>query len=232
MFLNKCAVLTAAILITLSSGDASAQQAQLSGTVSLPPSKVKKRTFRGSEYRQRLSTAKGEVKKKASTRKSRFDDVVVSLHPLSFEPDVAPLTHNPRLDQRDVTFAPRVLPFTVGSEVEFVNNDKVYHNVLSLTPGADFDIGRKPTGEVASETIATVGKIELFCDIHPQMNATLLSLDTPYFTRLDSVGGYAITQLPAGRYEARVFHPDYDGIAEQLDLEAGEAATRHFAVTD
>ena len=44
-----------------------------------------------------------------------------------------------------------------------------------------------------------VGKIELFCDIHPQMNATLLSLDTPFFTRPDSAGGFAIKELPAGR---------------------------------
>ena len=192
----------------------------------------KKRVFRGSEYRNRLSTAKESAKPAAARRKSRFDDVVVSLHPLSFEADLKARSENPRLDQRDVTFAPRVLPFIVGSDVEFVNNDKVYHNVLSLTPGADFDIGRKPTGEVATEKIETVGRIELFCDIHPQMNATLLSLDTPFFTRPDSAGGFAIKELPAGSYEVRVFHPDYDGVTSQLELKAGEVATRHLAVVD
>ena len=238
MSINKHAalrilILSIAIPLLSSSTAVTAQNAQLNGTVSLPPTKVKKkRVFRGSEYRSRLSTSKGPTKQTAPTRRSRFDDVVVSLHPLSFKADLEPQGEPPRLDQRDVTFAPRVLPFVVGSDVEFVNNDKVYHNVLSLTPGADFDIGRKPTGEVATEKIEMVGKIELFCDIHPQMNATLLSLDTPFFTRPDSAGGFAIEELPAGRYEVRVFHPDYDGVAGELTLGAGDAVTRHFAVVD
>ena len=48
---------------------------------------------------------------------------------------------------------------TAGSTVEFVNKDRVYHNVFSLTDGAEFNIGRKRTGYVHSEKIEAVGPI-------------------------------------------------------------------------
>jgi hypothetical protein len=73
-------ILSIAIPLLSSSTAVTAQNAQLNGTVSLPPTKVKKkRVFRGSEYRSRLSTSKGPTKQTAPTRRSRFDDVVVSL---------------------------------------------------------------------------------------------------------------------------------------------------------
>ncbi len=126
---------------------------------------------------------------------------------------------------------PRVLPVTVGSTVEFVNKDKVYHNVFSLTPGAKFDIGRKRTGFVHSQKIEAVGRIELFCDIHPQMTATILSLDTPYYTTPDSAGAYVIDGLPSGEYEIRVFHPAFTSDAVSLHLEEGAQVQSHFELS-
>ncbi len=231
---NKCVALTAlcvALLVWPRPCPVSAQDASLRGTVSLPAPKVKKRTFRGSEYRNRLSTA-GRTQKKKSKKKSPLESIIVSAHPLSFEPQLKPLAENPRMDQMEVTFQPRVLPVTVGSEVDFVNHDKVYHNVFSLTPGADFDIGRVPTGKVVTHTIEKPGEIELFCDIHPQMNSTILSLDTPYFARVNSTGAFSLAGLPSGTYDVRIFHPDFEGIVEQLQLGAGEAVTRNFVVTE
>ena len=201
----------------------------------MPAARVKKqRSFRGKVYRNRGgSAAKGKkapATRAAAPKRSRFADVVISAHPLSFTAASQPLAAAVRVEQVDVKFTPRVLPITVGTQVEFVNYDKVYHNVFSLTPGARFDIGRKPTGEVESEQIAIAGQIELFCDIHPEMNATIVSLDTPYFTQPDSLGAYRLEGLPPGEYEIRVYHPDYDGINERVNLAAGQTATLGFAL--
>jgi plastocyanin len=152
-----------------------------------------------------------------------YSDVVISAHPLSFKPKLQPLTKNRTIDQRDATFIPRVLPVTQGTTVFFVNNDPFYHNVFSLTPGNEFNIGRRTRGEVVQKKIGErkiegLGEIKLFCDIHTQMNAVILSLDTPYFTKPDANGNYVLKDLPEGRYEVRVYHPDLMPVIERLEI--------------
>jgi len=200
---------------------ASAQTAELSGTITLSVSKTSQRTARGQVYRNRLAPEKPMETKTMSG--SAYSDVVVSAHPLSFKPKVQPLTKNRTMDQRDATFIPRVLPVTQGTVVQFVNNDPFYHNVFSLTPGNQFNIGRRTRGEVVQKKIGErkiegLGEIKLFCDIHTQMNAVILSLDTPYFTKPDANGNYVLKDLPEGRYEVRVYHPDLTPVIERLEI--------------
>jgi hypothetical protein len=198
-----------------------AQTAEISGIVTLSASKASSRVGRGQAYRNRLAPEKPVETKSMSG--SAYADVVVSAHPISFKPKLLPLTKNRTIDQRDATFIPRVLPVTQGTVVQFVNNDLFYHNVFSLTPGNQFNIGRRTRGEVVQKKIGErkiegLGEVKLFCDIHTQMNAVILSLDTPYFTKPDANGIYSLKDLPEGRYELRVYHPDLTPIAERLEI--------------
>lgn len=199
----------------------SAQTAELSGTITLAASKTSQRLARGQAYRNRLAPEKPPETKMMSG--SAYSDVVVSAHPLSFKPKLQPLAKNRTIDQRDATFIPRVLPVTQGTVVQFINNDPFYHNVFSLTPGNQFNIGRRTRGEVVQKKIGErkiegLGEVKLFCDIHTQMNAVILSLDTPYFTKPDANGNYALKDLPEGRYEVRVYHPDLTPVVERIEI--------------
>ncbi len=199
----------------------SAQTAELSGTITLSASNTTQRLARGQAYRNRLVPEKPTESKTMSG--SAYADVVVSAHPLSFKPKLQPLTKNRTIDQRDATFIPRVLPVTQGTVVQFINNDPFYHNVFSLTPGNQFNIGRRTRGEVVQKKIGErkiegLGEVKLFCDIHTQMNAVILSLDTPYFTKPDANGNYSLKDLPEGRYEVRVYHPDLMPVIERMEL--------------
>jgi plastocyanin len=198
-----------------------AQTAELKGKITLSASKVSQRLARGQAYRNRLMPEKPMESKTMSG--SAYADVVVSAHPLSFKPKLQPLTKNRTIDQRDATFIPRVLPVTQGTVVQFVNNDPFYHNVFSLTPGNQFNIGRRTRGEVVQKKIGErkiegLGEVKLFCDIHTQMNAVILSLDTPYFTKPDANGNYVLKDLPEGSYEVRVYHPDLMPAIEKMEL--------------
>lgn len=209
------------LLIALSAMAARAQMAELSGAITISATKAAPRIARGQLYRNRLAPEKPiETKSNAG---SPFDDVVVSAHPLSFKPDLKPLTKNRTMDQREATFIPRVLPVTQGTIVEFINNDPFYHNVFSLTPGNEFNIGRRMRGEVVQKKIGErkiegLGEVKIFCDIHTQMSAVILSLDTPYFVKPDASGKYELKNLPEGRYEIRVYHPDLMPVIERMEL--------------
>ncbi len=208
-----------------------AQSATLGGEVVLPVGVgEKKRSFRGSLYRNR-QTPSARVKSLQKDGISPYQAIIISAHPTSFDPEVKPLSVPVEIEQVGVAFAPRVTPITVGSTVEFINNDAIYHNVFSLTPGAKFNVGRHPTGKVVAQKIAKSGVIDLFCDIHPQMHGAILSLDTPYFAGVDKEGKYLLDDLPAGTYQVRAFYPGLDLATVELEFEAGEAKTWHFRLS-
>ncbi len=209
-----------------------AQQAGLEGTVLLPPRQDDRRRFRGRAYRQRTNRGNRKQSESEATSKNRYRTVIISAHPLSFEPTVEPLDPV-TIDQKNTSFDPQVTPVTAGTTVEFVNSDPFYHNVFSLTPGARFNIGRRPTGVVVEETIPRIdgdtpgmGVVELHCDIHPQMNAFIVSLETPFFTRAKEDGTYSLDGLPAGRYRILAYVPRQDPVRFEVELSEGERISR------
>lgn len=217
--------LVIAVVAGLWPGWISAQTASISGTVLLPPTQARQRAFRGDLYRNRLAPKRRDSAKKAAPR-SPYDDVVVSAHAIA--PSTLLAAAVVRMEQQSAQFRPRVLPITAGTQVEFVNQDRFYHNVFSLSEGNGFNIGRRPTGTVSAHTFETPGLVEVFCDIHPQMSATILVLDTPWFTRPDSTGVFDLKQLPYGQYQLRVFHPKHDAMGREVEVGDGVAVSQNF----
>ena len=103
------------------------------------------------------------------------------------------------VSQRNKVFFPHVLAIPVGSTVEFPNDDRIFHNVFSLSRPAPFDFGLYRVGESKSHTFEAAAIHRVFCNIHPQMSAIVLTLPTPYFTQADASGAYQL-EVPAGRY--------------------------------
>lgn len=149
------------------------------------------------------------------------NNVIVSLHSLSANVE---LTHISEaiITQRQQTFIPHVLPVTKGTTVYLLNEDEFFHNIYSLTPGSRFNIGRKPPGNPYPIRIKKNGPIKLACDIHPHMSAIILSLDTPFFTRIKSDGTFNIEDIPAGEYRLEVYHPELDKYSQKVTLDKGQ----------
>ena len=119
----------------------------------------------------------------------------------------APAPRKVVLDQRDLTFAPHVLAVGVGTVVEFPNSDRVFHNVFSFRDGRRFDLGMYPVGAVKYVTFDRPGLSRIFCNIHPNMAAYVLAVDSSYFAISDVNGAFAIPRLPAGRYIYHAWRP-------------------------
>ena len=219
------------LLFVFASFELSAQDTTgvIKGQIFMPQIKKEKRTFRGRMYRNRLR-AKQKNTDDNKALKSSFIDVIVVLNPLSFKIDTEPLK-NVKIIQKNAKFIPRVVPVTRNTIVEFINYDKFYHNVFSVTPGARFNLGRRPTGTVVRRKIERPGEIKLFCDIHAQMNATIISLDTPYFTRVRPSGSYQIEDLPEGEYLVQVYHPDLPDTEQHISIESGKTIRRNFTLS-
>ena len=154
-------------------------------------------------------------------------DVHVVLHPLDFDASTRPM-ENAVITQKKEKFIPQVLVITPGSTVYFLNEDNQYHNVFSRAPRASFNIGRRPPGHVYPKRIDRTGTIKIFCDIHAHMRAYVISVDTPYFSRLDARGEYEIRNLPDGRYRMEIIHPMLDTYSREIELEGGENLFRSW----
>ena len=111
------------------------------------------------------------------------------------------------LDQRNLSFTPHILVVRVGTTVDFPNNDRVFHNVFSFRDGTRFDLGLYPVGALRHVTFDQPGLSRIFCNIHPNMAAYVMSVDSPYFARADESGAFTIAAVPAGRYTYRAWRP-------------------------
>jgi len=118
----------------------------------------------------------------------------------------SPQRETPKLVQRNKTFEPHVLVIQAGSVVEFPNKDPFLHNVFSLFDGKRFDLGFYEAGSSRSVHFDRSGVSFLFCNIHPEMSAVVVAVDSPYFALSDHSGRVAISNVPDGRYRMQVWY--------------------------
>jgi len=131
----------------------------------------------------------------------------------------------PRLEQRNKAFHPSLVVVPVGGKVEFPNHDPFFHNVFSLYEGKRFDLHLYESGAAPFVKFDRPGVSYIFCNIHPQMSAVVIALNTPYYGISGADGEITIRNVPAGRYQMQVFHAS----AAAADL---KAYTREIRVGD
>ncbi len=101
----------------------------------------------------------------------------------------------------------RVLVVTTGTAVSFPNRDTVRHHVYSFSPTKTFEI-KLYSGMAASPVVFDrAGIAVLGCNIHDDMVAWVVVVDTPYWARSDPAGATTLADVPAGSYRLRVWHP-------------------------
>jgi plastocyanin len=125
------------------------------------------------------------------------------------------------IDQSNTMFVPHVLAIQKGTMVDFVNHDKIYHNVFSLSAPKKFNIGRRPTGQAVPIQFDKPGVIQVFCDIHSQMTAFVLVLDSPFFVRPEDDGTFKIDHVPPGSYTLKVWHERLSAPDQKITITAG-----------
>ena len=109
------------------------------------------------------------------------------------------------LAQKNKTFIPHLLVVPVGSSVAFPNQDPFFHNVFSLFDGKRFDLGLYEAGSTRSVQFSRVGVSYIFCNIHSQMSAVVIALDTPFYSIVDQSGTFHIGSVPEGDYDLHVW---------------------------
>jgi plastocyanin len=132
--------------------------------------------------------------------------------------------------QRDETFTPRVVAVTVGSDVEFPNDDSIYHNVFSLSRAKNFNLGRYPRGETRRVRFDRPGIIKVFCEIHSHMSATVIVFDHPWFTVPDENGQFELPLIPPGDRQITAWHERLGDTTLSVRVEPGRTLQADFVL--
>ncbi|HEY8670403.1 MAG TPA: hypothetical protein VIL63_06170 [Terriglobales bacterium] len=154
------------------------------------------------------------------------ENVVVWLTPVANSAPTLPASKQPlRLTQHNKSFEPHVLIVPVGSVVQFPNRDPFFHNVFSLFEGKRFDLGLYEAGSTRNISFDRPGISYIFCNIHAEMSAVVIALDTPYFGISNRKGEIVIPAVPAGRYTMRTWY-------ETAPQDALDAMTHEISINE
>jgi len=218
-YLNPLVFTLAALVVPGVVGSAAQQPAVVSGRVEIGIPITARRP--SAAYPTRTVTAR------VLAQESERRHVVVywrDAHPQ----DVPPM--QVAIRQENEMFLPRVVAVTVGSEVEFPNDDPIYHNVFSLARAKNFNLGRYPRGDTRRVRFDKPGIVKVFCEIHSHMSATVMIFDHPWFGIPDENGHFELPAIPAGDQQITAWHERLGDTTVRVRVESGQATTANFVL--
>ncbi len=128
-------------------------------------------------------------------------------------------------------FDPSMLVIPLGSTVRFPNRDEILHNVYSVTPGSQFDLGLLGYGQSGQHTFTRPGLVLVNCNVHPSMQATIFVVASPYVARPAADGHFSLTGLPPGPGTLTVWQPRSTMLTRHIDLPLASTPVLRIVIT-
>jgi len=142
---------------------------------------------------------------------------------------VTPSKQTLEMDQKQMQFLPHVMPVVIGTTVRFLNSDPVPHNVFS--PEGKYNLGTWPTGQAHDYKFDKPGVYTQLCRVHPEMEAFVVVLDTPYFAATDAAGRFEIKGVAPGKYKLVAWSEKLKSAQQEVTIESGKTLSVDLTLT-
>src|ERR1022692_2645887 len=132
------------------------------------------------------------------------------------------------MDQKSLLFQPHILIAPVGATVEFLNSDKVQHNIfwpaINGNKKLGHNLGTWPTGEKRAFKFEAAGIVPLLCNVHPEMSGYVIVTPTPFYAASDDAGSFKIDNVPDGSYTVTAWHEGFKSQSKPVAVSGGVKA--------
>jgi plastocyanin len=135
-----------------------------------------------------------------------------------------PVHESVTIDQKNKRFVPAWAVVRSGTTIKFPNSDNIYHNVFSLSSGNTFDLGLYNSSSAPkTHTFNAPGAVDVYCNIHPQMAASVLVVPNQLFAKVKPDGTFAIKNVPQGQRKVVVWSPGSKLASRWVEIGDGAA---------
>jgi len=132
------------------------------------------------------------------------------------------------MDQKSLSFQPHLLVAPVGATVEFLNSDKVAHNIfwpaINGNKKLGHNLGTWPTDEKRAFKFEAAGVVPLLCNVHPEMSGYIIVTPTPFYAESDETGTFKIPDVPDGSYTVTAWHEGFKTQSKPVTVSGGAKA--------
>jgi plastocyanin len=135
-----------------------------------------------------------------------------------------------QIQQLNRRFVPDMVVVPVGSTVSFPNMDPIFHNIYSLSKPKSFDLGAYDKGQTRTVTFPKPGIVEIYCHLHPNMQATVVVTPNRFYAQPDRDGQYRIPDVPPGQYTLVAWHRTAGFFRKTITVTAGHDVSADFFI--
>jgi plastocyanin len=129
------------------------------------------------------------------------------------------------LDQRQCVFIPRVTLVPAGGTVEFLNSDRLLHNIHSVSRANAVFNRTQPKGRTIPITFTKPEIVRISCDLHGWMRAWIVVMEHPFHAVTGAAGEFALNNVPPGKYTLNVWHETLGTVTKDVTVAEGDVST-------
>jgi len=127
------------------------------------------------------------------------------------------------MDQKGCTFVPRVVLVPAGGTVEFLNSDRLLHNLHSASRENPTFNRTQPRGRVIPVTFSKPEFVQMNCDLHSWMRAWVVVADHPYYALSNDAGEFVLSNVPPGKYVLQIWQETLGITSRDVTVGADDA---------
>jgi plastocyanin len=109
------------------------------------------------------------------------------------------------MDQKGCIFVPRVVIVPAGGTVEFLNSDRLLHNLHSASKENPTFNRTQSRGRVIPVAFARPEIVRINCDLHSWMRGWVVVADHPFYVLTNEAGEFALPSVPPGKYTLQIW---------------------------
>lgn len=123
-----------------------------------------------------------------------------------------------QIDQKACVFVPRVVVVPVGGTVEFLNSDRLLHNLHSAGVDNSPFNRTQPKGRTIPIRFLRPEIVRIDCDLHPWMRAWVVVANHPFYVVTNDRGEFVLDNVPRGTYTLQAWHESLGVVNKDVAL--------------